>query len=298
MMMYRTAICILVMAILPAQADDVHVSETRSFGYFLGDTVTRTAEIPAAEDEKINPGSLPVPGQVNHWLEIRHVETAAKSTGSRLLQTLTIEYQIFYAALDARPLSIPGIKLRLSKGKEERTVEIPAMAITVSPLRPIEQASDANALRPDELAGKIPSTRYKNLMVVCGTLAAASLALLAYHMAWWPFGQRYGRVFSRAASEIGDWAQSGADRERYAQALMILHRALDQRAGRRLLPDDLAEFIDRHPSHRPVADELAAFFHASRDEFFGVKQEANHTDWTAERLHALARQLAAQERAA
>ncbi len=89
----------------------MRVIEPRTFGYFLGDTLTRTAEIQASSDEVLATASLPDPGALNHWLELRRVDTRAATNAAGVLHTVTLEYQLFYAALDTRPLTIPAVQL-------------------------------------------------------------------------------------------------------------------------------------------------------------------------------------------
>ncbi len=59
------------------------------------------------------------------------------------------------------------------------------------------------------------------------------------------------------------------ERESYASALTLLHRAFDERAGRRVFADDVDEFLQSHVEHVPCRDAIQDFFDASREVFFG-----------------------------
>lgn len=285
-----------------ALADGVRMIEPRAFGYFLGDTLTRTAEIQAGSDEVLAPASLPVPGALNHWLELRRIDTAEAPNAAGVLYTVTLEYQVFYAALDTRPLTIPAVQLVLTKGEASRSVSIPALGITVSPLREIfvdqDRTSEANVLRPDASTAFLPVAPLKTALLISSGLGLAALALLAHHLAWWPFRQRSSRAFSAAAREIAALSCDPADIDAYDKALTLIHRAIDQTAGRRILPDDLGQFIARHPQHSESEAGLEAFFQASRSLYFGGNLEDGLSRFPPERVRALADDLAAQERAA
>ncbi|MDO9425759.1 MAG: nonribosomal peptide synthetase MxaA, partial [Methylobacterium sp.] len=84
----------------------------------------------------------------------------------------------------------------------------------------------------------------------------------------------------------------------YGDALRALHRGLDATDGRRVLADDLPGFLARHPAYRPDAAGLADLLSASRLAFFGPGPAAARAALPWPHLEALARRLAAAERAA
>ncbi len=127
---------VLALSLLSASqgfAEDVRVVEPRTFGHFLGDRITRTIEIDRREGETVVAATLPPTGPAAYWLEIAKVESSSR--GSK--HTISIDYQIFYAPIDPRKLDIPVHSISLQSGETQRTVKIPALAITVSPLREI-----------------------------------------------------------------------------------------------------------------------------------------------------------------
>jgi mxaA protein len=56
--------------------------------------------------------------------------------------------------------------------------------------------------------------------------------------------------------------------------MLVLHRAFDATAGRRVFADDLDAFISRHQHFLPLRNRIAAFFEMSRAVFFGVGVQA------------------------
>ena len=56
-------------------------------------------------------------------------------------------------------------------------------------------------------------------------------------------------------------------------AQLVLHRAFDATAGRRMFADDLDEFLARHPQFGPLRARIGAFFAESRTAFFGPAAE-------------------------
>ena len=53
-----------------ARAPEVTVSETRPFGYFLGDVIEREVTVRLGPGDTLDTASLPRPGPLNYWLEL------------------------------------------------------------------------------------------------------------------------------------------------------------------------------------------------------------------------------------
>lgn len=91
-----------------AQVRSVEVRSKRPFGIFLGDLVEAQVEILADPDFRLQRATLPRPGPVTYWLDLRAVAVdEAPVAGARRVR-LRLTYQSFYAALDARTLEVPG----------------------------------------------------------------------------------------------------------------------------------------------------------------------------------------------
>jgi mxaA protein len=280
-----------------AIADDVRIIEPRPFGYFLGDTLTRTFEIDRKDGETIVAATLPPTGQAAYWLEIRKVDSAS----SGALHRISIDYQIFYAAIDPRKLEIPGYTIALQAGDVQRTVPIPPMAVTVSPLREIfpdqERAKEANLLRPDVVPRLAPLNPVRSAAIGSAALALAGLLLLARHRAWGPFRQVAARPFTRAQYEIARLFKHHPEHEAYSRALTVLHRAFDERAGRRVLADDVPQYLADHREYSNLQETIEDFFEASRAVFFAGDDMGAAAALPPSKLTELAGELARRERA-
>lgn len=284
-----------------AEVRSVHVIEPRSFGYFLGDTLTRTVEIDTGPDDKIVPASLPRTGPSNYWLEVRSVETSSARRGDGLRHTLEITYQSFYAAVDPRKVVIPETEISLRGPGGNETVTIPSFTTIMSPIREIfpEKSGETSEtfLRPDAPPALRHSGGLRTTALATLALSLLFLLLLARDLAWWPFHHRAARPFSRAVRDISRaLAKGGA--ESYRLALLALHRAFDAAAGHRLMAADLDTFLAAHPEHGESRPLLERFFSASRSVFFGDAPSEGKSHLPPADLQALATALARQERAA
>ncbi|MCJ2034504.1 nonribosomal peptide synthetase MxaA [Methylobacterium sp. J-068] len=293
-----------------AQVRSVEVRTPRPFGYFLGDLVRAQVDIVVEPGFTLQPASLPQPGALAYWLDLRDLGVSQTRAGDAQRVRLSLTYQSFYAALDARALEIPGFTVTFvsesDHGATTAKAEVPAWSFNVSPLREIQPPArddPRDYMRPDGQVG--PGDPRPLLMGAAGSAALALLAFagLARDRTWWPFRTRRGRPFGVAARRIQGLARRSSpeagDREaNYRDALLALHLALDAGAGRRLLADDLGDFIEAHPAYRADRPGLARFYEASRRTFFGPGPEAGRGVLPLQDLADLARRLARAERAA
>jgi mxaA protein len=288
-----------------AQVRGVELRVPRAFGYFLGDLV------PVQADIRVDPGfalqrpSLPKPGPVTYWLDLRSVAVEERREGDATLIRLHLTYQSFYAALDSRTLEVPGFPMTIQSDGQEglttATVQVPAWKLGVSPLREVqpERRDDpAEYLLPDGRAPRLDPNPATAAAATLQALAALALVPLARDRAWGIFAPRRGRPFALGLKALRRMRRKTAGDARYREALLVLHRAVDATAGRRVLADDLPLFLDRHTVFRGQADDLARFFAASRRAFFGRETEASARTLSLPEIETLLARLAAAERSA
>ncbi|MEA1834408.1 nonribosomal peptide synthetase MxaA [Methylobacterium durans] len=300
----RRILCLiacLIAAPAAAQIRSLEVRTPRPFGHFLGDLVQVTVEIEAEPGFALQSASLPTPGPVTYWLDLRAVEPETVGTRHRLRLT----YQNFYAAIDARSLEVPGFPLVLASdgphGATTASAQVPGWNLGVSPLREVQpprRADPAEYLRPDGRGPRLRPEPMRDASLALAVLAVAALGLLARDRAWWPFHARPARAFARPARRLAALARGPQTDEAYREGLMALHRGLDAAAGQRLLADDLPTFLARHAAYRGQGEGLGRFFAASRLAFFGGAAEAARTRLPLAEVSATARRLAEAERAA
>jgi mxaA protein len=280
--MIRLALVFLLMSAPPyARAAQpqavVTASEPREFGYFVGDVFRRDIDIVAPDPYRLDSASQPKPRRLNYWLELRDATvTETRLTGGRRYH-LVLDYQTFYVPLSPTRLTVPEVQLRFSAGDDSVEAEVPPFSFTMSPLREVQpeqpEEGPAGYLRPDAVP-RIQSARAARTGFSAGLVAfLLGLVLLAYHRAWWPFRARPHRPFTRAESAIRRRLAHGADPDTYRHGLLDLHRAFDQSAGRRLLAEDVPEFLAAHREFQSLREEISRFFASSRRAFFGSDPE-------------------------
>lgn len=288
---------------LPAAAAvrSVELSGPRPFGVFIGDVIRHEVTITADPGLQMVAASLPRPGPLTYWLDLRGIDLEDLGTGGGVRRhRLHLEYQSFYAPLETLALEIPAFTLTLQDGAERAEATVPAWRFLTSPLREIRpQRGEAGTyMRPDAVPRSIPLTGW--LVATCSSGGSALLlaGLIARHRGWWPFRTRARRPFARAVRKLRRSLRNRADEQTYRTALQILHRAFDSTAKRRLLSEDLPIFFDAAPTFRPLQSDIERFFAASRQAFFGSDDAAALRLLPAEALLALADRLATAERAA
>lgn len=302
-MTHRLAWLALWMSLLPATvglaqspaAPPVHMLEPRNFAHFVGDVVARTAEFDVADGEEFVAASLPQPGQLAYWLELRKVDTAEHRHHGKRRLTLTLSYQLFYVPIDTRKVKIPAAKVELKGPGGARLATIPAFTFLISPIREIypEKSGETSAtfLKEDGSAERLKTAPIRTAALASAVTAALALLLLAHHRAWWPFHTRTGRPFTEAQRAVCDHRNS------YAAALIALHRAFDQSQGERLLASDLDGFLARRPEQAPTRSTTQRFFTASQTLFYAGDAVAAEAALPRSTLERFAGELAANERA-
>ena len=279
----------------------ITVSTPRDMGFFQGDLVEATVEIIVADGYAIDTASLPHPGPVAYWLDVRGVDVASRSHGNDRRYMMRISYQDFYDALDAREQEIPSFNVNFTKDGQTTTAYVPSWTIGVSPLREISpppQSDPKNYLRPDKSAPFVAADPYWQGAGAALLAAIVALGLLARDRAWWPFQARPARVFADALRRLRALGRSPVDEGRYLEGLRAVHRSIDAtrgaaraRGGSAGLPRTASGLrtAARRPSPRSSPPRGA--------RFFGSDPRAARSQLDFPELVGLTRRLAAIERA-
>lgn len=283
--------------IAAAEKGTPRVYADRSFGFFVGDLVRARVEIVADSSLILQSASLPRPGPLTYWLDLRETRVSEQpEPGGGRRWRVDLTYQIFYVALDVRDLEIPPFTMRFTGGEIVETALAPPWKIGVSPLRevlPQRRDDPADYLRADSVAPTVDTAtplRWTGALVAA---TLASLALVARDRGWPPFHRRRARAFAAASRRIAALAHSGGEAAR-REALLSLHRSIDETAGRRVFAEDVGAFLTAHSHFDSSREALERFFLASRRVFFGV---GAGDDLSLGELADLARRLAVCERA-
>jgi mxaA protein len=285
-----------------ARAPVLTLSDTRPFGYFLGDSVQRDVTLRVGPGDVLDTASLPRPGPLNYWLELSRADLSTSADGDDTIYRLALTYQTFYAPLDTRRLTTPAFKLKLS-GTTNAEITVPEFSFVMSPIRQLfadkGQSSDtATKLRPDEIAPRVPTGGARTVMLASGVAALAALGGLAWLNAWWPFHRRPARPFTEAARFLRSNTGRLDDTAGYRVALLKLHRAFDIAAGRRVLADDVGVFLARHPEFAPFRADVERMFASSRQAFFADEVDQARATMPLSALTRLGDRLGAAERSA
>jgi mxaA protein len=277
-------------------------NDPRAFGYFLGDVLRRDIELTLKPGAHVEAASIPQPGPVNYWLDLRTVDTGESSIGGSTRVRIELQYQAYYAPLDPRRLTVPGFTLKIADSAGSEDAHVPDWNFVISPLREIipgkETESPAVKLRPDAPSRLMSTADQRTALTASAAVALATLVLLAAYYAWGPFRRRPGRPFTRVARVLKRTPAQPAGDTDYREALLKLHRAFDETAGRRLLPDDIDTFLHEHPQFAPLAPDIERLFASSRKTFYGNDITSARTAMPLAAIAALSAQLGRSERRA
>ena len=108
-----------------------NVETPRPFGYVNGDEISQRIIIETRSGITLQTGSLPAKGPINRWLNLNQI--TVKQSGQRY--QIDLRYQVFYAPLEVKVLTLPGFTVQLSQGEKSVGKSIPAWSFTLSPLR-------------------------------------------------------------------------------------------------------------------------------------------------------------------
>ncbi|SFV34054.1 nonribosomal peptide synthetase MxaA [Hyphomicrobium facile] len=307
-----------------AAIDAVNIYEPRKFGYFIGDILERRVEVITSGDTQLFTAALPRPGPLTYWLDLVSIKHTEREASGRRIYDITLKYQIFYSALEAKRLDIPAFPLRFinpgSAAPDARapgepdassqlgnyTASVPALGLVISPLReiavdnlmPDKTIEISDIMRPDAVAQEISTAPKVQLLALSAAVLAVSGILLLSHYAVWPFARRAKRPFTQAERQIRKRQFAASGEAPYGDLLLILHRAFDQSAGRRVFAADVPEFIARHERFAGLSPKLKSFFESSQLYFFSGDRRLAEDRFPSSELTRLAGDLAREERAA
>ncbi|HEX5122303.1 MAG TPA: hypothetical protein VFV97_03575 [Rhodanobacteraceae bacterium] len=265
--MIRVAACVFAVAMLPAIAaePEVHVS-LRDTGYMLGDLIEERVEIALPDGAHIDPESLPLPGRVAPWLEVRRAMLEPARGAS---QAFVVTYQIFAETEQATQAPLPEFRVRVRGAHGADDVTVPSRGFLLSPSLPATLTDRDRELRPSPDPAPMPERG-----ALAGALASLAVALAATGYLLW----RYDRLpflpyapgpLLRAWRSWRRRSRGTLSGEDETALLRDLHGALNQSAGETLYPSTLQRLFDRAPYLAPLRAEIERVFAASWQRFYG-----------------------------
>lgn len=224
----------------------------RDFGYRVGDLLEVAAVVRLPAGYELDPASLRE-GELPEWLELREAGWRREASGGSVVYHLRFVYQVFYAPLRVTVLEIPARQVRWWEPSTGAVAQasVPPFRFTIAPV-----ADPQARLEPD---WRMPAPSARPVV-----LSAASLAVLSGVWAGWAAIERRRRsrgVFASAHRQLKHTRDC-------TQALVILHRALEQAAGQALFSHNLEALLARWPPAGGVREELGAFFRLSDAVFY------------------------------
>jgi mxaA protein len=295
------------------------------YGYRIGDTIRHEVEVTAEPGYRLNAAALPRPGPLNRWLELRAVEAVevGRASARQGLEgragfgpprsaeadptrrgavagpayRLRLEYQMFYAPLTVKTLTIPPLPLRFTGPGGDAGAEVPAWTFSATPLHEpsVYPEGGLAPLRPD--AWPDPPDAAPHLLRLAG-FGAAALALLGYlgYARGLPLPGGRGRPFGDAARFLrrleGRESSAAVRREAFGR----VHGAFNLTVGEPVFADRLPDFFAAHPGYEPLRPDIEAFFAASYALFFGAEPEPAAESFGLARLETLCRACLRVER--
>lgn len=235
----------------------VHM-QMREHGYHLGDTLVQQIVVEHAKTQTVDEKSLPLPGPIKPWLDLRAIDIAPLANGTQL----TLTWQVFATVEAAQQLQLPTWTLTLS-GQPPVTVSVPASAFYHSPV--FAGGVSQIARKPSR-----PPLMYDLRLWQWLTLVAAALSLLLAAVALWSLDRLPWLPFRpgplcRAQRYL---RQQGGDIQ---QSLTVVYRGLCQLAGVTLHKQNLHSLLVKAPYLQPLQAEIETFVSRYNHYQFGYQ---------------------------
>jgi mxaA protein len=236
----------------------------RDTGYLLGDLVDEHIELALPQGATLDRDSLPLPGRVAPWLELRSARIDAEKSDA---VALTVTYQVFAEVEQPDRVPLPAFKLRL-RGDGAGTLDVPEQSILVSPALPAALGDRDRELKPSPAPQPWPIRG-----AVSGLAAALGLALAAGAYLLWvhdrlPFLPRAPGPFARAWRRWRRRGRRELSADERARLLRDWHAALNGAAGETVYVGTLPRLFARAPHLEPLRSPLERLFESSWRHFY------------------------------
>lgn len=251
----------------PAGDGVIEREAPRPFGYAIGDVLRHRLTITPSAGSRLDETSLPKPGPLNRWLELRQVRATPGPKGH---YRLDLEYQTFYAPLAVKSLTIPGFALRFKGPADASVVEVPPWTFRMAPIHGLAvlEGEGVEPLRPDVVPEApdpaVPRARLGGFLLA----ALVSLAYLGHARGFLALGRK-GRHFREARRELHRLRAESESPAVLRAGFTCMHRAFDRTLGEALFAERLPDFFDAHTGYAGLRGEIEDFFRASYGLFFG-----------------------------
>ncbi len=283
--------CWLMLLSINALADNqVEVaSQLREVGYMIGDRVHQTITVKTPEGYVLDAGSLPTRDTGGN-VELHEASWHTVKTVEGMQHVLLLEWQIFRAMREVRPLPLRPLELVFRRDESVLHVPLPASRVVVSPLLPTTLDRTQVIPRADVTPVQWP---------LQPLLLSLGLSLLGLILCLMYFGWRYGWLNAACIRQTPlrvAWKKIRRQHKHEAESsefMLLIRRALDETAGCAISRERLADLFQRCHWLLPIKNEIAAFYIASDRTFFAGAS----SEMSPRALRQFARKLAMLESA-
>lgn len=246
----------------------------RDVGYHVGDVLTRTVTLKVADQYKLLPTSLPIPGNQKRrqnqaqGIELYASKISESHHNGQNIYTLTLSYQVFTSSIVAKPAALPPEFIKFSGNGKLFQARIPSWNFRISPLAVYGSVTVSKDMSP--LRGPLLISDQQHRYTMYATLGVFGFSLLGLlyifgNHAWLP---RMGGPFAKAFRTIKKTAPNDNGLQ---AAINDLHQAFKQSCGQSVFSAE--EIIHINPAFLPIADEIRQFFLLSRAVFFDSTEQ-------------------------
>lgn len=245
----------------------LHVVPPRDSARSLGDVVTYRALIGWPEGWEIDRDGIPAPATDNASIELHGYSVSPAPDQCGECRWIDLRWQVFKAVRMTEDLPLPTQTVRMRRGNEIVTIELPPTPLSVSPLVPWDRRKGwAESQRPGWGPFWLDATRPWQQAGVAALIALLGLLGWGWASGRW-FVARGTRPFATAWRAVR--ARRGSATEQAdADDLRHWHRAFDATAGETIVPGRLDAFFAARPQYAPLAPEIREVFEASQRVFF------------------------------
>jgi mxaA protein len=257
---------------------DITANNPRPFGYVVGDMLEQELIITSNAGQRIDEKRLPAPGRINAWLELRVVKIIESSTSTNRIYRVNLTYQLPNSPTEVRVIELPSQRFIFSGADKPIEVKSTEWPITVGPITPEEVLAreGLEAMRSDVLPQPIDTSTYRQRVMAYTVALAALLFYWCYRYFGIPYLNRQRRPFTRTFRELSFLAKR-TEPTNYLRSIELIHRALNETAGKSLFVDNLDQFLVAKPLPPKLAAMTREFFQVSRKEFFAGGVDGNRT---------------------
>jgi mxaA protein len=269
-----------------APASTTPVVTLRDSGYLLGDLLDERIDVRLPDGFRIDTDSLPLPGRVAPWLELRSARALPRPEHG--MASIAVTYQIFAEVEQTSRVPIPAFKLRVRDGLQTRLVTVPEKSFLLSPALPSTLTDEDRELKPSPAPQPFSAAAIaaEFALAAVATLACAAYLLWAYDRL--PFLPRSPGPFARLWRRWRRRKHRGLSDDERTVLLRDWHAALNQAAGETLYTSTLPHLFKTAPHLVPLRAPVEDLFARSWQHFYGSAAPAPKSDEVLQLLRAAA----------